>query len=251
LQCERCCSVKDAEPPTTQSSDRSILTSRFFAQTNVHDIPSEKLNVLSADERSEGYYDLHGVSLPAVQETPELVAEKLEELDQEMFMVEDRRAFEMATEIDPDYVRSLRLRFLRAENYDVQRAATRFALNFAFRLDMFGEHVLGRDILLTDLTKTDRSLLDTGFMQVTKGKDRAGRSFSFQIMRRLGKEPPADSAVSCETVLNHQIVVPVVSSNIHHINNRRLASSSFVCSTWEIRNIVKEKGFFAASTWSV
>lgn len=172
-------------------------TSQLFAQTNIHDVPSDKLNELSAKYREEAYYDLHGVSTTSVvEENPDFVAEKLQELDQQMFLVEQRTAFEMAMEANPNYVQGLRLRFLRAESYDVPRAAHRFALNFEFRLDMFGPHVLGRDILYSDLPEVDKSLLDTGYMQVTRGRDRAGRSICVQIMRRLGQEPPPDSAVS-------------------------------------------------------
>ncbi len=161
-QCGRYCSGNDVE--VESSTDLSISTSRFFAQRNVHDIPGEKLNGLSAQQRSEAFHDLHGVSSPLVEESPNFVAEKLEEFDQQMFLLEDRGAFELAQQINPDYVRSLRQRFLRAENYEVEAAAQRFALNFAFRLDMFGEHVLGRDILLTDLSEEDRTLLNTGYM---------------------------------------------------------------------------------------
>ena len=198
-QCSRYCRGNDVEPlDVERSTDLSVSTSSFFAQRNVHDIPGEKMNGLSAQERSEAFHDLHGVSSPPVEESPDFVAEKLEELNQQMFLVEDREAFALAQQINPDYVRSLRQRFLRAENYEVEAAAQRFALNFAFRLDMFGEHVLGRDILLTDLSEADRTLLNTGYMQVTKGRDRAGRSFSVQILRHLGKEPSPHSAVRCE-----------------------------------------------------
>jgi hypothetical protein len=255
--CGRFCTGNDIEPQgVDSSSDIPISASRFFAQRNVHDIPGEKLNGLSAQERSEAFHDLHGVSSPPVKETPDLVAEKLEELDQQMFLVEDRRAFELAQEINPDYVRSLRQRFLRAENYEVEAAAERFAKNFAFRLDMFGEHVLGRDILLTDLSEADRTLLNTGYMQVTKGRDRAGRSFSVQIMRHLGKEPSPHSAVRCEShVMSYSPRshpwTSNVSTNVRCIYDIRRASISFLCSTWEIKSTANETVFCVASTWSV
>lgn len=168
--------------------------SRFFAQQNVHDIPSDKMNQLSAEERSEGFYDLHGVSVPLVEETPDLVTDRLDDLDLEMFLVEDRAAYDLAMEINPTYVKSLRLRFLRAENFVASQAAKRMALHFDFRLNMFGKQVLGRDILLSDLPELERSLLEKGFMQVCSERDRVGRAMEIQMIRKLGKEPPAEAA---------------------------------------------------------
>lgn len=211
--------------------------SRFFAQQNVHDIPSQKINELSAEERSEAFYDLHGVSVPLVEETPELIAEKLDDLDLEMFLVEDRTAYDLAMEINADYVRGLRLRFLRAENFDTPQAAKRMALHFDFRLNMFGKEVLGRDILLSDLPKVERELIEQGFMQVCSERDRVGRAVEIQMMRKLGREPPAEPAVrkwlsSCMP-WNVKEVSP---KSVPCVLFVRLGYSSFGCNILGIRN---------------
>lgn len=182
-----------AEIPTSTGT----LT-RMFAQQNLHDIPVHKLNELSARERSEGFYDIHGVSDALVDETPEFLGQKLQELDATICMPMDQReALDIAIQRSANYVESLRLRFLRAENFDVVRAVTRMALHFNLRRRYFGDQTLDRDLRLSDLSEFDRRLMETGFFQLSNRRDRGGRIIVTQIMKKLGREPPPDSAVSC------------------------------------------------------
>ena len=197
--CQNLTSGKEEENNGNEGS-ASLLPSnthaRMFAQQNLHDIPGEKLNELTAKERSEGFYDLHGVSSPLAEETSDFISEKLGELNAAMFRVEEREAFEYALATSPAYVRSLRLCFLRAENYNVSKAASRMALHFDLRRTYFGDSALGRDLRLSDLPECDRKLMGTGYLQLCARRDRGGRALIRQILKQVGKEPPPESAVS-------------------------------------------------------
>jgi len=199
--CADFCKPHNADTADSEGSELSAdvptnQLTRMFAQQNLHDIPGQKMNQLTAQERSEAFYDLHGVSAPTVEETPELVAEKLDEIDLEMFLVDEHSAYNLALEMNSEYVQGLRLRFLRAENFNAARAARRMALNFELRLEYFGRETLGRDVLLSDFSEFDRSIMETGVIQICTGRDRVGRAVEIQMMRKLGKEPPAATAVS-------------------------------------------------------
>jgi hypothetical protein len=184
-----------SDTPSVDVATKAFAETRFFAEQNIHDIPSEKMNEMTAQERNAGFYDLHGVPETLVKETPELIAEKLAELEAKMDTVGERFAYDTAKETSEYYVKSLRLAFLRAENFDTAAAALRMARHFDFRLAMFGHEVLGRDICLSDLPEPDRKLFEKGFLQICRERDRAGRQIQIQMMRKLGVEPPPESTV--------------------------------------------------------
>mmetsp|Transcript_84380 Transcript_84380/g.243948 ORF Transcript_84380/g.243948 Transcript_84380/m.243948 type:complete len:132 (+) Transcript_84380:2-397(+) len=124
----------DSDDGSTSGSDMSVAPSRLFAQLNLHHIPGDTMNQMTAQERSQGYFDLHCVSNPPVEETPELISRALDEFDRELSTVnEDRYALDMALEMNPEYVRGQRLKFLRADLFDAQKAAARLARHFEFR----------------------------------------------------------------------------------------------------------------------
>ena len=133
---------------TTSSSSllsANVPRKSLFAQQNWHDVPSARLNELSLDERSQGFYDLHGVNsgvaadfgsmsrssnpqesnaLPVI-ETPEFCEAKLEELDLNLRVIEQADAFLEASLQNPSYVQRIRMTFLRSEDYDAGKAALR------------------------------------------------------------------------------------------------------------------------------
>ena len=67
--------------------------------------------------------DLHGVS-DLVDESPELVASSLAQLESEIAKIRYRDAFIAATSKDSSYTssRAIRLKFLRSEMFDSKRA---------------------------------------------------------------------------------------------------------------------------------
>jgi hypothetical protein len=137
---------------------------------------AEDLYKLSITERERVLFDLHGVSV-AFEETPEMIACRLAELEMKISMIKKKPAYATAKAKNPEYVgnRNLRLKFLRAESFDSQRAADRLVRFFESKLELFGEDKLAKDITSKDLDQEDRAHLEKGQMQVLPLRDRAGR----------------------------------------------------------------------------
>jgi hypothetical protein len=136
------------------------------------------LNQMSLKERDKVYCDLHGVAEDMVEDS-EFVERKLEELQHEVDRISpsNSKAFRLAEFQSPIFVnnRKIRLRFLRAEAFDSRKAATRMMRFFDFKLVLFGEDSLCRDLTYFDLSNEDQTALKTGFTQRLPERDRAGR----------------------------------------------------------------------------
>ncbi len=136
------------------------------------------LNQMSLKERDKVYCDLHGVAEDMVEDS-KFVARKLEELQREVnwMLPSNSKAFRLAELRSPSFVnnRKIRLRFLRAEAFDSRKAATRMMRFFDFKLELFGEDSLCRDLTYFDLSNEDQTALKTGFTQRLPERDRAGR----------------------------------------------------------------------------
>jgi hypothetical protein len=134
------------------------------------------MNKISPNEREKVYDDLHGVS-GVVDETPELVASCLAELEREIAKIRDRDAYIAAASKDSSYTtsRTLRLKFLRAEHFDSKNAAARLVVFFEKKLELFGSDPLARDLFISDLNEEDKKCLQSGLMTLLPEKDRAGR----------------------------------------------------------------------------
>ena len=134
------------------------------------------LNKISLKEREEVFEGIHGVS-GLIDESPELVASRLAELESEIAKIRCRDAYIAATSKDSSYTssRALRLKFLRAETFDSKRAAARLVGFFERKLEAFGPDPLARDILISDLNEEDQICLQSGLMTLVPEKDTAGR----------------------------------------------------------------------------
>jgi hypothetical protein len=162
------------------------------------DYIANALNQMSLKERDEVYCDLHGVAKDIVED-PEFVGRKLEELQLHVDQISpsNSKAFRLVELQSPSFVnnRKIRLRFLRAEAFDSRKAATRMMRFFDFKLVLFGEDRLCRDITYFDLNDEDQTALKTGFTQRLSERDRAGRAVIVLFMCHL-KAVSARSLVS-------------------------------------------------------
>jgi hypothetical protein len=137
---------------------------------------AQDLNKISLNEREKVFEDLHGVS-GLVDESPELVASCLAELEHRIANIRGRSAYNAAVSKDSSYTSSryLRLKFLRAEHFDCKKAAARLVGFFEKKLELFGLDSLARDLLISDLNEEDRKCLQSGLMTLVPEKDKAGR----------------------------------------------------------------------------
>ncbi|CAJ1939093.1 unnamed protein product [Cylindrotheca closterium] len=130
----------------------------------------------SPGDRERAYFDLHGI--PNVwSETPQLIQQNLERMDQKVQGIRYKVAFEMAEAQSSRYVRDreLRLTFLRADMFDANKAALRFARFFQAKLDLFGQEKLALNITQDDLDHDDMMLLNSGYGRFLEQPDQTGR----------------------------------------------------------------------------
>lgn len=183
---------------------------------------TEALNSLSLKEREKIDNDVNGTGLDMMSSDPDATTgmprndvelssfedpnyqrEKLREMETELKRQRDGNswklqmvAIEMAETQNLNYVQDprLRLRFLRCDNWNVEAAASRFIRHFDWKLELFGEEKLTKDIGLEDLQAEDVNMLKKGYMQRLPARDRAGRCV-FTSIYNGQKYPSPESLV--------------------------------------------------------
>ena len=135
-----------------------------------------ELSKMSVEEREKAYLDIHGVN-ECIDESPEMIEQGLKEMKIELELLPSREAYDRAMKMDEKYVsdRDFRLRFLRCDLFDAQKAAIRFAKHFQLKLDLFGPDKLVLDITQDDLEKDVMDVLYSGDGRFLPQRDRAGR----------------------------------------------------------------------------
>ena len=146
-----------------------------------------KLNELSLKERETVIEELHGVS-DVVHEEPEVVQSCLQKIRQELNL--DNSTITDDAEL---------LKFLRAESFDVKKAAHRFNQFAEFQKKLFGKQ---GTIRYSDLTGEDIKFLQSGFMQLLPQRDRAGRAILICIgSLKQQLKTPVETDVSLVSIL--------------------------------------------------
>lgn len=130
-----------------------------FQNINMDAILAKELCSLSMEDREKALNDIHGVS-GEVKETKQFIEDKLGEFENELSAWTKSKcvAYQKALSLNKDYVcnGAFRLRFLRADRFDVALAVDRFVRHFETKLELFGPELLARDIVQADLTDEDR-----------------------------------------------------------------------------------------------
>jgi hypothetical protein len=162
--------------PTNPAGPSSASTIAEPSTSWAESLLAQDLNKLSLDDREKALEDLHGVSAD-INETPELVASRLYNLDRALFNNETYAAYDLAKSQNVKYTSSmeLRLKFLRAARFDPARAATRLVGFLERKMELFGRNTLARELLFTDLDEEERRCLESGLMTMLPVRDRSGR----------------------------------------------------------------------------
>lgn len=132
---------------------------------DVDKITAVSLNELSMESREQVLFDLHGIAKDSsAAETPEFMHLKLQAMETSLQHSKDKAAYDMAVSIDPQYVAdpAFRAKFLRAEDYDVPRAAIRFIKHFQSKLELFDASFLCKDITQDELEHLHRATSSSG-----------------------------------------------------------------------------------------
>jgi hypothetical protein len=149
-----------------------------------HTQTSLEISRMAEAEREKVWADLAGREETTtfkrnIVEDPNMVQEKLKELDHELQRIQNKRAFNLAHEANPQYTSRLALKFLRASLFDAKGSAARIVQNFEVKLELFGESKLGRDIWLSDLDDDDLEMIESGAIQILAQSDLGGRKVIF------------------------------------------------------------------------
>ena len=124
--------------------------------------------------------EFHGVLSRAVDETPKLVEEALEAFQlavDNSVPEQEKGAYYRACSMKSTYIEStpFRLKFLRAELFDPEKAALRFVRSLDYLLEKFGDYALMRQIYMSDLSKEEMNFFKKGYVQILPFRDTVGR----------------------------------------------------------------------------
>ncbi|VEU34132.1 unnamed protein product [Pseudo-nitzschia multistriata] len=127
---------RQAQPDHQKGSENLESIDIIPTATSDDDMFSTALMKLSFTDRSAIEEELHGVSCMAVKETPELIEDALRCFDVELHKIDHKPGYDRAQEIlmensavDTTFWlarKEFKLRFLRCEFFDPQKAAARF-----------------------------------------------------------------------------------------------------------------------------
>eukprot|EP00980_Cylindrotheca_fusiformis_P017567 scaffold5516_cov105-Cylindrotheca_fusiformis.AAC.1 len=137
-----------------------------------------ELEKLSFEERERVYEDVHGVS-DAIQETPELIANCLEQLNHEIDSIKNKDAYKQARLQSPSLLtnQEYRLAFLRSTLFNTNKAALHLVQYSAYKMEFMGtEQPAKHQIALEDLGPVATRILKFGSFQVLPNRDSKGRA---------------------------------------------------------------------------
>ena len=165
---------------------------------------SEEISKLKYDDRLKIDEEMHGVACRAAKETDELIDLSLALFDQNLNTIKEtsnpslnvlRNVIRMwptpvvkkgpkAAEQLNCYLnnRNIRLRFLRCELFNVEKAVQRFIDFLEFMSELFGDFVAERPVKYTDFNKKEESYLLQSRVQYLAFRDRSGR----RVMTAVG-----------------------------------------------------------------
>ena len=198
--------------PTTIQSP---LPTRNVSPKDVETIIATELQTSSKEELEHIYEDIHAVS-QCIQETPEFVQCKIEQLQVELNDLKrgssslgngktavvgcNSTAYELAESISYEYVHDVKFQlvFLRSTNYDCKLAAEKFLMYMEQKLALFGIDLLCEGITQDELDTYDKQALECGmFTKLRSMKDRAGRSICCLLFDLTSCES-LQNMVSCD-----------------------------------------------------
>jgi hypothetical protein len=213
--------ILPAVPETSLSNE---ISSTYIADRQNPKEVDELLRLehlqLSDEEQQDRDDEVHGHLSRAVQETPALLVESLQQMQRAVQSLppSDRKTYDRIVAISrqqrtnvPDHQQlasslgsavvgsgsnqyayalenqDLWLKFLRAERFDIRKAAIRYSKYLDILHKYFGDVALMRPLYLSDLNKNDQRLLKQGRFQVLFGaRDRSGRRV-FTMCEPMGK----------------------------------------------------------------
>eukprot|EP00549_Striatella_unipunctata_P013291 CAMPEP_0118683392 /NCGR_PEP_ID=MMETSP0800-20121206/6018_1 /TAXON_ID=210618 ORGANISM="Striatella unipunctata, Strain CCMP2910" /NCGR_SAMPLE_ID=MMETSP0800 /ASSEMBLY_ACC=CAM_ASM_000638 /LENGTH=204 /DNA_ID=CAMNT_0006579893 /DNA_START=52 /DNA_END=667 /DNA_ORIENTATION=+ len=126
---------------------------------------------MTAEERIQQVHDVYGVVLRETTKSVQL-------LETELNLIETKDAYETAMGRCPNIVNDGKILFLRTEDLDAKRAASRLVRYWEERVSIFGERAFGQ-LSSLELTEEELNGMDPNKVKWLRGKDKSGRSLIF------------------------------------------------------------------------
>mmetsp|Transcript_24248 Transcript_24248/g.59349 ORF Transcript_24248/g.59349 Transcript_24248/m.59349 type:complete len:465 (+) Transcript_24248:152-1546(+) len=163
---------RTAPPVSEPRTKTSPLANEIKA---AEDIIASELNKLSFKERAEAYNDVHCVG-DDLEENPSIIQQGLGDFDATLQTMRSP-IYDLAVNQNRAYVEdaSFRLKFLRANMYDVGKSVRQMLSFLHQKATYFGQDKVARDITIDDLNREDIALLKCGLFHIQNGRDRMGR----------------------------------------------------------------------------
>ena len=185
---------------TVTVSDANYANNATTATATADSIFAKALTDLSLNDRTAIEDEIHGVTCMAVEETPHLLEHSLIDFESELHKINPKPAYDKAQQLllvsyresSCCYIteKKFRLRFLRCELFNVQKAAERFISYLDFVAEVYGEYALQRPISMSDFSREEMSFLREGSFQLLPYRDLSGRRiFASSISEKNDKVP--------------------------------------------------------------
>jgi hypothetical protein len=143
---------------------------------------SREMQSLSMNERTQVQEEIHGVSNLCPEETPEMVDEALKNMQDHLDKIKHKPIYDQLSPFSYLHTKEWRLRFLRCDLFDCQKAAVRLVRFTDYMEKEYDIEVLERPLRLSDLqTKCgdkEKEIMDSfksGHSQLFPFRDRSGR----------------------------------------------------------------------------
>ena len=188
-QTKGCCAQTSFEETTCNLCDDGSGFSykrRKDGSSDILAMTAKELNAMSVQDREKLFEEVNGIPT-TIREEPDFVNECLARLQEEIGRVKlDRSAYDLAFQMRPQLLkdRTFLLMFLRADCFDVGKAARRVIKHFDAKRLLFGESKLVKSITFDDLDGDDQETLLRGAWEVLRYKDQAGRRILFNLPKR-------------------------------------------------------------------
>lgn len=184
-------------------------------QLGVDALLAQEMTSLERSDRNRLLESMHGVEDIAPENDLD-TDDKLRALDVAIQSIPQRQAYDIATrtEFGRSFVgcRKFRLAFLRAEFFDVHKAAQRLVLYLKEKLVRFGREALDRQLTLNDLNGSAKSVLTKkGIIQLLPARDSVGRAIlvcyynDSTLRKEINDNPGCLVSGAFESVERHHI----------------------------------------------
>ncbi|KAL3928743.1 MAG: hypothetical protein SGBAC_012518 [Bacillariaceae sp.] len=218
FSCLECSEGPDHEAFKTSAARSSRSHNDTTVRAKATDeLLAAQMRQLTVEERGEALDDVHCVG-EELKETPEIIQKSLAELGVAIEQ-EKNTTYDIAMKQNRAYVEDpvFRLKFLRANLHDVNKAVRQMMSFLEKKAVHFGIEKVAREITLDDLTDEDRKFMLMGIYHIQDARDRTGRVVLYSFNGQLGKAS-LDCLIRIMYYIFYNILIPMPEVQMKGVN---------------------------------